>query len=104
MKKVQYAYEIPHNCVEARLELDGTYTVYEKGDDIPIIIMEADKPRKIISLKDFISLFSDAELKALYNSKSEDIQIWFIKIQASSEIDLEEQWVKDGLLLIGKTI
>ena len=83
---------------------DGTVTLYYPGDTLPVSPPAPPTPR-LVSVQEFRSRFTDAELASIALSTDVQVRVLLLKLQTRSDVDLDDPQVSQGLdLLISKTL
>jgi len=98
-------------CVsQLKAKVDKPQLIEISGDDGALIgkrwngsefveVAQAEQPRGPLSRLDFMNLFSDSEMAAIYEAEAGStlIKVWVKKLEAASQIDLSDQRTIDGI-------
>lgn len=102
MRTVQTLSDVPLNALRADAQDDGSWLVYEHGDTLPTPTTPGPEPRTI-SVQDFRSRFTDAELAGIVSSADVAVKVLLVKLQTRDEVDLADPQIAAGLdLLVSK--
>lgn len=101
MRFVESLVDVPPDALRADVQSDGRWKVYESGDDLPAV-PALPEPRTL-SVQDFRSRFTDAELAGVVSSADVAVKVLLVKLQTRADVDLADPQIAAGLdLLVSK--